>query len=183
MGCLHSSEIFLRFWALFSMGIIPWNPSLTLVEEQSTDDYSRTPLFCWKSRDNSKIVLRLSLLQGEGGNICHYQIDGHKPVYQITAVWGGFNGFFCLQNLSICSFHCGFYAKILVFSRLEIFFFWLNLWLFLILWNLTVIDFAMWKFIIARASLHSELIAHSQAPIIRHVFCALADMCTLRWLK
>lgn len=47
-------------------------------------------------------MLRLSLLQGEGGNICHYQIDGHKPVYQITAVGGVFNGFFffCLQNLS-----------------------------------------------------------------------------------
>ena len=27
-----------------------------------------------------------SVMQGEGGNICHYQIDGHKPVYQITAV-------------------------------------------------------------------------------------------------
>ena len=39
-------------------------------------------------------MLRLSLLQGEGGNICHYQIDGHKPVYQITAVGGVFNGFF-----------------------------------------------------------------------------------------
>ena len=73
-------------------------------------------------------MLRLSLLQGEGGNICHYQIDGHKPVYQITAVGGVFNGFFfffffAYKIYTICSFHCGFYAKILVFSRLEIFFF------------------------------------------------------------
>ena len=30
VGCLHSSEIFLRFWALYSMGIIPLKPKFNV---------------------------------------------------------------------------------------------------------------------------------------------------------
>jgi hypothetical protein len=78
--------------------------------------------------------------------------------------------------------------KILGNSRLEKAFFCFNLLtsLSLSLWSIDPLGNWLRHEEICnsvRALLHSELIAHSQASIIRHVFCALADTCTLRWLK
>lgn len=148
------------------MGIIPPKSRLILAEELGTGYCGRSSFFCWCQGSSLGTILKPSLLQRERESIV---ISGTDVTHcnQSLLFEGPFLGFFCLCLFLFCycnvshmfiSLWCLYHSPRLF--KMRIYFAWtcVSLWG---LWNLNAVDSTTWKFIVVRASLHSELIARS----------------------